>query len=1460
MSRSSFLLIGMLSLSLGGSSLAKNSLQGYVYYEGRGLSNVLINVSSSAISLGQLSGENGYYIITGLDNGTYTVTPMLTGYFFEPESVVVTINGSNQTVAPFNAHAFTTATYHGILWSSIPDGSFQIGSNANDDVLLQYAKPVYQVTISNIWISTYEITQDLYRQVIGNNPSVNKSDSSFPVTNVTWYDAVKFCNKLSEMAGYESCYDLETWHCDYSKNGFRLPTEYEWEYACRAGSLTRYSSGDTPSDLNRVGWYMDNSSNTIHPVGKKSPNLQNMYDMHGNAMEWCNNWWSAAYDTTRKVDPPGPETGSQRSVRGGDYTSAALKCGSAIRNFAPPNFSLDVLGFRIASRNPGAPATIHSIRGRIVAGELGIDGVAVHIAGEDKDTIVTTDRDGYYICARLKDGTYSITPSKETYVFLPAVLDVELSYADAFPENIVGMIAPLIFLNRSSLDFGSISLGNTAERTLTISNNGFATLYVSSITASTPDFNANPTSCSIAPGGSQQILLSYIPAEAGPIQANLIIASNHYSNEASLNYVTLTGFCTAARPVLSNPFPDLGEVVLERKSGSFLILRNDGDEQLIVGSVASSNSAFTISPAFASIPAGELQTFDVTFAPTSIGEFSTTVSIRCATGRQDTLSADLTGEGIESKYSLVVASTKGDVDGNSSINIFDLLALLKIISSRAPTNANSDLNSNGRTDIFDLLELLKVLGSGKPTAVEPEFIIKGTTNNLPEEVVDAISHVVSPLEDNPPDPQGSFSCNVQPDMESAFAIAVNSNGNPTLLSFFINDEGSLTALGSDLNGGPTLCAQQSLDLSYRSTALGIVMLNPLLFGTDVEQKRVFAQKALQRPGFSTLENMIAGIFQANPGSDFLVDDSHPEVFEKAAEIASEVFDEIQSQALLELAAGRGPPYLGAENCRMVLYNPYHCYLSAGLHNYGSDSEKNSVFIEKKPRRWGLPWIGEDGKTILPAAPNESLTVNIYRGFNVSNPQWLNPFRAPGLATWSNTGQVIIDIIDIAASMNMQSKLAVLVKLSKNFRLGYDLGEAFQSGDLAKIIKTAGKIFWDNRELIMYEFWSYSSDPDKIAEYTHLIHQVLGNIAFPLKILNIANKVPFYYDLIVVPGKTTDEVVLKNCQLKDIVALVNAVVIYSEPEGASIYLDGTNMNRLTPAVLTDVAPGNHHVRLYKNGYNEYNEYFVLEAGSTYTINANLGDPLPPIPVITIYTPQNNAHFSDNVITVSGLIELEDASGNKTAFPGASAILTFNGIDNEILVSGGRFNEQISIASGRNTIQLRANSPNGDTGHSDIIVVYGDYVSPDIEITLTWNTPTSDIDLHVWNPNGEHSYYGHLRISEGFLDIDDVEGYGPETFTAQAGLSGTYIIKINSYSLDNDSYADVTVQVRIRGGEVQTYGPYRFTTDDYNDSDPSAWWEVVRINYSEGSILAAPRQIPEWLERKIAEDMRSLPGKQ
>jgi len=222
----------------------------------------------------------------------------------------------------------------------IPAGSFMMGSPDSEEDRKSDEGPQHRVTISRgFWMGKYEVTQAQWRRIMSDDPDPShfKGDN-LPVELVTWHDCVEFCARLTQRerqagrlpAGY----------------AFRLPTEAEWEYACRAGTTTRYYTGDSESDLPRAGWYSGNSGEKTHPVGQKEPNAFGLYDMHGNVLEWCDDWYGP-YSGEAQKDPRGPSSGSGRVFRGGWY-SGARNCRSANRNGHTPDYAWYDVGFRVS--------------------------------------------------------------------------------------------------------------------------------------------------------------------------------------------------------------------------------------------------------------------------------------------------------------------------------------------------------------------------------------------------------------------------------------------------------------------------------------------------------------------------------------------------------------------------------------------------------------------------------------------------------------------------------------------------------------------------------------------------------------------------------------------------------------------------------------------------------------------------------------------------------------------------------------------------------------------------------------------------------------------------------------------------------------------------------------------------------------------------------------------------------
>jgi formylglycine-generating enzyme required for sulfatase activity len=246
-------------------------------------------------------------------------------------------------------------TEAGIKMMSLPAGDFVMGSQGAE----ADEKPAHKVYLDAFCIDAYEVTQAAYENLMGKNPSKSQGPDK-PVERISYYSAVKYCNMRSLKEGLKECYDPETLACDYSANGYRLPTEAEWEYACRAGTKTSYSFGADSAKLRDYAWFKDDSDADTHPVGQKRPNPWGLYDMHGNVAEWCNDFYSDThYQASPQDNPRGPATGEERILRGGSWRGTAESCRSSARSSEPPGladvcFGYEAYGFRCVKRPPEA--------------------------------------------------------------------------------------------------------------------------------------------------------------------------------------------------------------------------------------------------------------------------------------------------------------------------------------------------------------------------------------------------------------------------------------------------------------------------------------------------------------------------------------------------------------------------------------------------------------------------------------------------------------------------------------------------------------------------------------------------------------------------------------------------------------------------------------------------------------------------------------------------------------------------------------------------------------------------------------------------------------------------------------------------------------------------------------------------------------------------------------------------
>ena len=243
----------------------------------------------------------------------------------------------------------------GMKFVLIPKGTFLMGSPP-DEVGSSDDERQHEVTLTrDFYLGVYEVTQAQYKKVMGKNPSYFTGDkvaerhpqtgrfvkdvdsANHPVENVSHDDAVEFCRRLSELPDEKA-----------AGRRYRVPTEAEWEYACRAGSNTAFSFGNESADLGSHAWYEANSNRMTHAVGGKKPNAFGLYDMHGNVWEWCSDWYDEKYyASSPAIDPRGPDSGSFRVLRGGSWDSEPSLVRCAFRHFVAPGYRSTLNGIRV---------------------------------------------------------------------------------------------------------------------------------------------------------------------------------------------------------------------------------------------------------------------------------------------------------------------------------------------------------------------------------------------------------------------------------------------------------------------------------------------------------------------------------------------------------------------------------------------------------------------------------------------------------------------------------------------------------------------------------------------------------------------------------------------------------------------------------------------------------------------------------------------------------------------------------------------------------------------------------------------------------------------------------------------------------------------------------------------------------------------------------------------------------
>lgn len=229
----------------------------------------------------------------------------------------------------------------------VKGGTFKMGNTFEE--VFEDELPVHDVTLNDFYIGTYELSQAEWKNVMGTNPSKFKADNE-PVENISWFDAVDFCNKLSTKEGLTPCYTYgrnKSVTFNAAANGYRLPTEAEWEYAARGGVQSKNYVYAGSNNIEEVGWFKDNSGGTAHDTGVKRPNELGLYDMSGNVWEWCWDWYSNAYQSDKALNPQGTTIGTERCRRGGSWYQISKSARSSNRLGTPPHLSFPYVGVRI---------------------------------------------------------------------------------------------------------------------------------------------------------------------------------------------------------------------------------------------------------------------------------------------------------------------------------------------------------------------------------------------------------------------------------------------------------------------------------------------------------------------------------------------------------------------------------------------------------------------------------------------------------------------------------------------------------------------------------------------------------------------------------------------------------------------------------------------------------------------------------------------------------------------------------------------------------------------------------------------------------------------------------------------------------------------------------------------------------------------------------------------------------
>jgi len=341
-------------------------------------SNYTDNASIAAYAVSAVNWASANSIVRPVSGGTFA--PKSNATRAQVADALMNYDRSQQTTP-------TSPTITNDNFALINGGTFQMGSPASEPERSS-DETQHSVTVNSFYMARMELSQREYQAVMGSNPSEIKGDN-LPVTNITWYDAIQYCNRLSEANGLTPCYTVSgttvTW--DKSANGYRLPTEAEWEYAARANTATPFSFGDYVHNsdancYNAYGYNNDASGNWVNgsdsylrrtvAVDQYAANAYGLHNMHGNAAEWVWDWYGE-YGTGAAANPTGPENGSAKIIRGGGWNDHPKHIRSAYRGAQPADvglYSIGVRPVRNAETSTGQARSIYSAQAEQTTGKV----------------------------------------------------------------------------------------------------------------------------------------------------------------------------------------------------------------------------------------------------------------------------------------------------------------------------------------------------------------------------------------------------------------------------------------------------------------------------------------------------------------------------------------------------------------------------------------------------------------------------------------------------------------------------------------------------------------------------------------------------------------------------------------------------------------------------------------------------------------------------------------------------------------------------------------------------------------------------------------------------------------------------------------------------------------------------------------------------------------------------------